>query len=112
MIAKHGDSVWGQPKAGALKELGAQISDRDQNVRSAALNALVEVHRLIGDKERVKNQIEVFWWRKIQFGVLDPLKGLQSKSYWSARRKRRVLPKRAYKTRRKWHYTGWNKASG
>ena len=58
MIAKHGDSVWGQPKAGALKELGAQISDRDQNVRSAALNALVEVHRLIGDKERVKNQIE------------------------------------------------------
>ena len=58
MIAKHGESVWGQPKAGALKELGSQISDRDQNVRSAALNALVEVHRLIGDKERVKNRIK------------------------------------------------------
>jgi len=50
MIAKHGESVWGSPKQGALKELAGQISDRDQNVRSAALNALVEVHRLIGDK--------------------------------------------------------------
>ena len=49
MIAKHGESVWGEPKKGALKELASQISDRDQNVRSAALNALVEVHRLIGD---------------------------------------------------------------
>ena len=32
-----------------MKELASQISDRDQNVRAAALNALVEVHRLIGD---------------------------------------------------------------
>ena len=50
MIANHGLSVLGPPKAMALKDIAAQISDRDQNVRSGALNALVEVHRHIGDE--------------------------------------------------------------
>ena len=50
MIAEHTLSVLGPPKAMALKDIAAQISDRDQNVRSAALNALVEVHRLMGDE--------------------------------------------------------------
>ena len=50
MIASHGLSVLGPPKAMALKDIAAQISDRDQNVRSGALNALVEVHRLMGDE--------------------------------------------------------------
>ena len=50
MIAGHGLSVLGPPKAMALKDIAAQISDRDQNVRSGALNALVEVHRLMGDE--------------------------------------------------------------
>ena len=47
MLERHGMETLGPPKLGALKEIAAQISDRDQNVRTAALNALVQVHRLV-----------------------------------------------------------------
>ena len=49
MIEKHGMEVVGPPKQAALKDIASQISDRDQNVRSAALNALVNVYNIIGE---------------------------------------------------------------
>ena len=50
MIDTHGIEVIGPPKQNSLKEIAAQISDRDQNVRSAALNALVNVYKIIGEE--------------------------------------------------------------
>ena len=49
MIAKSGVEVAGPPKQAALKEIAAHIADKDQNVRSGAMNCLVEVHRIIGE---------------------------------------------------------------
>ena len=49
IIAKSGVEVAGPPKQGALKEIAAHIADKDQNVRSGAMNCLVEVYRIIGE---------------------------------------------------------------
>ena len=38
------------PTAGkALKEIATQISDRDNGVRSAALNCIVEAYNIVGE---------------------------------------------------------------
>ena len=50
MIARAGMSILGQPKQQLLKEIAAHISDKDQTVRSSAMNCLVEVHKFIGDE--------------------------------------------------------------
>lgn len=34
----------------ALKEMAAQIGDRDNGVRSAALNAIVEAYNIVGEQ--------------------------------------------------------------
>ena len=49
MISRAGMDILGPPKQQSLKEIAAHISDKDQTVRSAAMNCLVEVHKLIGD---------------------------------------------------------------
>ena len=47
LIETYGTSVC---QASALKEIAKQISDRDNSVRSAALNAIVKAHELLGEK--------------------------------------------------------------
>ena len=45
------DSKVCQPTpAKALKEVGAQISDRENTVRSGALNVIVSVYNIVGDQ--------------------------------------------------------------
>ena len=49
LISVYGINVC-QPSPGkALPAVAAQISDRDNGVRNAALNAVVEVYNLVGD---------------------------------------------------------------
>mgnify|MGYP006944947442 CR=1 FL=1 len=49
MIGQSGMGILGQPKQQLLKEIAGHISDKDQTVRSSAMNCLVEVHKFIGD---------------------------------------------------------------
>jgi cytoskeleton-associated protein 5 len=50
MIGVHGMAVMNPSAQLALKEIAKQISDRDTNVRNAALNAIVQAYYLVGDK--------------------------------------------------------------
>ncbi|XP_062513637.1 cytoskeleton-associated protein 5-like isoform X2 [Corticium candelabrum] len=50
LIARYGTSVCQPTAAKALPVVAQNIGDRDSTVRTAALNALVEVYRLEGDK--------------------------------------------------------------
>ena len=50
MIGRGGMDIVGPPKQQSLKDIAAHISDKDQTVRSSAMNCLVEVHKLIGDE--------------------------------------------------------------
>lgn len=47
LIETYGTSIC---QTSALKEIAKQISDRDNSVRSAALNCIVKVHELLGEK--------------------------------------------------------------
>ncbi|CAB4000234.1 Cytoskeleton-associated 5 [Paramuricea clavata] len=49
LISIYGENVCQPSPAKALPALAAQIADRDNAVRSAALNAIVEVYNLIGE---------------------------------------------------------------
>lgn len=49
MIDHFGLNVCQPSPAASLKVLAAQISDRDPGVRTAALNALVCVHAIVGE---------------------------------------------------------------
>lgn len=50
MISTHGSFVMGNQANVTLKEIAKQISDRDTNVRNAALNAIVQAWYIQGDK--------------------------------------------------------------
>jgi cytoskeleton-associated protein 5 len=50
MIEVHGINVMMPSPQIALKEMAKQISDRDTNVRNAALNAIVQAYFLQGEK--------------------------------------------------------------
>ncbi|XP_021953812.1 protein mini spindles isoform X2 [Folsomia candida] len=50
MIGVYAMPVMGNTPQLALKEIAKQISDRDTNVRNAALNAVVQAYYLVGDK--------------------------------------------------------------
>ena len=50
MIGRSGVDVCGPPKQQSLKDIAAHISDKDQGVRSSAMNCLVEVHKFKGDE--------------------------------------------------------------
>ncbi len=50
LISKFGISVCQPSPAKALTEIAGQIGDRDNGVRSAALNAVVEAYNLVGEK--------------------------------------------------------------
>ena len=49
MINRAGMDIIGPPKQMTLPTIAAHISDKDQGVRSAAMNCLVEVHAFIGE---------------------------------------------------------------
>ena len=48
LINKFGMEVC-QPSPKILKEIATQIGDRDNGVRSAALNCIVEAYNIVGD---------------------------------------------------------------
>lgn len=50
MIGVHGMPVMNPSPQMALKEIAKQISDRDTNVRNAALNTVVQAFYIVGDK--------------------------------------------------------------
>lgn len=50
LISKFGLEVCQPTPSKALKEMALQIGDRDNGVRSAALNAIVEVHKIVGEQ--------------------------------------------------------------
>ncbi|CAG9862957.1 unnamed protein product [Phyllotreta striolata] len=50
IIGEFGISVCAPTPAACLKEIAKQISDRDNSVRNAALNCLVEAYFIIGEK--------------------------------------------------------------
>ena len=50
IISKFGINVCQPTPPKALKEMAGQIGDRDNGVRSAALNAIVEAYNIVGDK--------------------------------------------------------------
>jgi hypothetical protein len=50
MVKNSGIGVIGDPAKGNYKEIGAHISDKDQNVRSAAMNCLVEAYKTVGEE--------------------------------------------------------------
>ncbi len=50
LIGNYGLKVCGATPAVALKEMAKQISDRDNSVRNAALNAVVQAYFLTGEK--------------------------------------------------------------
>ena len=50
MIEKYALGVCQPSPGAALKEVARQIGDRDNTVRKAALNALVQAHYNTGDK--------------------------------------------------------------
>lgn len=49
LISVYGESVCQPSPAKALPAVAAQIADRDNGVRNAALNAIVEVYNLVGE---------------------------------------------------------------
>ena len=49
LISVHGENVCQPTPAKALPAIAAQIADRDNSVRNAALNAIVEVYNLVGE---------------------------------------------------------------
>lgn len=50
LIARYGTSVCQPSAPKTLPAVAQNVSDRDNTVRTAALNTLVEVYRLEGDK--------------------------------------------------------------
>eukprot|EP00795_Rhopilema_esculentum_P011233 gene11233-21420_t len=50
LISKSGIEVCQPTPAKALKEMAVQIADRDNGVRSAALNAIVEAYNIVGEQ--------------------------------------------------------------
>ena len=50
MIQNSGIEIIGDPAKGNYKEIGAHISDKDQNVRSSAMNCLVEAYKTVGEE--------------------------------------------------------------
>ena len=50
LISKFGINVCQPTPAKAVKEIATQIADRDNSVRSASLNALVEAYNIVGDQ--------------------------------------------------------------
>lgn len=50
LIEHHGLGVCQPPHPGALKEIAKQIADRDNGVRNSALNCVVQVYHIEGDK--------------------------------------------------------------
>ena len=49
LISVYGENVCQPSPAKALPAVAAQIADRDNGVRNAALNAIVEVYNLVGE---------------------------------------------------------------
>ena len=49
LISVYGENVCQPSPAKALPAIAAQIADRDNSVRNAALNAIVEVYNLVGE---------------------------------------------------------------
>ncbi len=49
LISVYGENVCQPSPAKALPAIAAQIADRDNGVRNAALNAIVEVYNLVGE---------------------------------------------------------------
>ena len=49
LISKFDINVCQPTPAKALKEIAGQIGDRDNGVRSAALNAVVEAYNIVGE---------------------------------------------------------------
>ena len=50
MMEKYGLEICQPSPKEALKEIAKQISDRDNSVRSAALNTIVAAYQIIGDQ--------------------------------------------------------------
>lgn len=50
MMEKYGLNICQPTPKEALKEIAKQISDRDNPVRSAALNTIVVAHQILGDQ--------------------------------------------------------------
>lgn len=50
MMESHGLEVCQPSPKEALKEIAKQIADRDNPVRSAALNTIVVAHQIVGDQ--------------------------------------------------------------
>lgn len=62
MIGQHGMNVMTPTPQAALKDIAKQISDRDTNVRNAALNCVVQAYYLVGDKVfKMVGQVEMFF---------------------------------------------------
>lgn len=50
MMEKYGLNICQPSPKEALKEIAKQIADRDNPVRSAALNTIVVAHQILGDQ--------------------------------------------------------------
>ena len=50
MMEKYGLEICQPSPKEALKEIAKQISDRDNSVRSAALNTIVAAYQIVGDQ--------------------------------------------------------------
>lgn len=70
IIEDHGISVCLPSPGACLKEVAKQISDRDNSVRNAALNCVVQAYYLVGEKVykmvgQVSNYKQSRWPSKI-----------------------------------------------
>lgn len=50
MIEQYGTTICQPSPAACLKEVAKQISDRDNSVRNAALNCVVQAYNIVGEK--------------------------------------------------------------
>lgn len=50
MIEHYGTTICQPSPAACLKEVAKQISDRDNSVRNAALNCVVQAYNIVGEK--------------------------------------------------------------
>lgn len=61
LIENYGVSVCQPSPSAALREIAKQIADRDNSVRNAALNCIVQAHFLEGEKVyKLIGQVNIF----------------------------------------------------
>ena len=100
MIQNSGIEIIGDPTKGNYKEIGAHISDKDQNVRSSAMNCLVEAYKTVGE-ELFKSRMVGKLGDKEESYLRERIKRTLGTSDTSANEAPVLAPKKASETPRR-----------